>query len=280
METHISSSKIVVFDLDETLGYFMELGIFWDSLKSYQKQKKQTTHFTQNDFNEIIELYPEFIRPNIFSILKYLKRKSESGKCDGVMIYTNNNGPKEWVNHIKDFFQKKINYPLFIHVISAFKVQGKQIEMCRTSYDKTMKDFINCTKIPKNTQICYLDDVFYPNMNHDNVYYIKVKPYIHDLTFEVMIHRFLKSEIGKSMVKENEHEDFSNYMHTNLSRFDYSYVEKTKKEYDIDKIITKKTMIYLQDFFSEKYAKSNHQKIGSTLTRRHMTKKNKTLKNV
>lgn len=280
METHISSSKIVVFDLDETLGYFLELGIFWDSLKSYMKQKKHTTVLTQDEFNEVIELYPEFIRPNIFSVLKYLKRKTESGKCDGVMIYTNNNGPKEWVHYIKDFLQRKINYRLFTQVISAFKVQGKQIEMCRTSYDKTMKDFINCTKIPKNTQICYLDDVFYPNMNHDNVYYIKVKPYIHDLTFELMIHRFLKSDIGKSMVGEMDQQDFSNYMHESLSKFDYSYVEKTNKEYDIDKIVTKKTMIYLQDFFSDKYAKSNHRKIGSTLTRRHVTRKNKTLKNI
>ena len=29
--------KIVVFDLDETLGYFTELGIFWDCLKKYLK---------------------------------------------------------------------------------------------------------------------------------------------------------------------------------------------------------------------------------------------------
>ena len=27
--------KIVVFDLDETLGYFTELGIFYDCLKKY-----------------------------------------------------------------------------------------------------------------------------------------------------------------------------------------------------------------------------------------------------
>ncbi len=27
--------KIVVFDLDETLGYFVECGIFWDCLNKY-----------------------------------------------------------------------------------------------------------------------------------------------------------------------------------------------------------------------------------------------------
>ena len=30
-------SKIVVFDLDETLGYFVEFGMFWDTLKNYYK---------------------------------------------------------------------------------------------------------------------------------------------------------------------------------------------------------------------------------------------------
>ena len=29
------ASKIVVFDLDETLGYYTELGMFWDTLKEY-----------------------------------------------------------------------------------------------------------------------------------------------------------------------------------------------------------------------------------------------------
>ena len=32
-----NKQKIVVFDLDETLGYFVELGIFWDSLHNYAK---------------------------------------------------------------------------------------------------------------------------------------------------------------------------------------------------------------------------------------------------
>ena len=31
--------KIVVFDLDETLGYFTQYGIFWDSLANYLKIK-------------------------------------------------------------------------------------------------------------------------------------------------------------------------------------------------------------------------------------------------
>jgi phosphoserine phosphatase len=33
--------KIVVFDLDETLGYFTEYGIFWDSLNKFVQIKNK-----------------------------------------------------------------------------------------------------------------------------------------------------------------------------------------------------------------------------------------------
>ena len=58
--------KIVVFDLDETLGYFVEFGIFWDSLNLYLI-KNNKKGLNQNDFNNILDLYPEFIRPNIIN---------------------------------------------------------------------------------------------------------------------------------------------------------------------------------------------------------------------
>ena len=47
--------KYVVFDLDETLGYFTELGIFWDSLKSVLKK-----NLTQvKNYDGIIESFYE-----------------------------------------------------------------------------------------------------------------------------------------------------------------------------------------------------------------------------
>ena len=67
------SSKIVVFDVDETLGYFVEFGIFWSSIIAYKIHQKINYELTQDDFNKILDLYPEFIRPNIISILNYLK---------------------------------------------------------------------------------------------------------------------------------------------------------------------------------------------------------------
>ena len=72
------TSKIVVFDLDETLGYFVEFGMFWDALKNFINQQKLSETIDQNLFNKVLELYPEFLRPNIINILNYLKQKKKT----------------------------------------------------------------------------------------------------------------------------------------------------------------------------------------------------------
>ena len=61
--------KYVVFDLDETLGYFTELGIFWDSLKSVLK------NLNQNEFNKFV-IYIKNFRPGIFSIITFLLKRA------------------------------------------------------------------------------------------------------------------------------------------------------------------------------------------------------------
>ena len=105
------SSKIVVFDLDETLGYFVEFGMFWDTLKHYYKNNEDNTKivFDQALFNKLLDLYPEFSRPNILNILKYLKKQKQDQHCHKLMIYTNNQGPPEWAQQIKGYFEDKLN---------------------------------------------------------------------------------------------------------------------------------------------------------------------------
>ena len=79
--------KIVIFDLDETLGYFVKFGIFWDCLNKYFFHHKIEYSLNQSDFNEILDLYPEFLRPNIINILSYLKNKKSTKNCQKIMIY-------------------------------------------------------------------------------------------------------------------------------------------------------------------------------------------------
>jgi hypothetical protein len=245
--------KIVVFDLDETLGYFSELGMFIDCLHNNHQ-------ISQKEFNEILDLYPEFIRPNIINILNYLKKKKISNACSKIMIYTNNQGPKSWAEQIIAYFETKIHYKLFDQIVCAFKINGKQIELNRTSHDKTHSDFIRCTQIPENTQICFLDDVYHPDMANDNIYYINIKPYVHDLPIDEMISRFSNTEM-----KDKLKHDFS----------DYKYTPKEPEDLDIDVILGKSIMSHLKLFFSKNNA--NKSAKSKRFTRKKTSKTHNTI---
>ena len=260
--------KIVVFDLDETLGYFTEMGIFWDCLKKYLDSENNTLRLTQRDFNEVLDLFPEFLRPNIINILNYLKKKKESNCCHKMMIYTNNNGPREWAHYIMSYFESKIKYKLVDQLIAAFKINGKQVEICRTTYNKTHKDLIRCTKIPPNAEICFLDDTFYSEMANENIYYINIKPYYYDLPFDEMINRFKTSEYGKKIIQDPT--NFETIMNDEFLNFKYKCLDKNLKEYEIDHVLGKQIMTHLQEFFN---------KTLKNRTRRNIIRKNKTRRN-
>jgi hypothetical protein len=262
--------KIVVFDLDETLGYFTQYGIFWDSLSNYLKMKNKNT-LTQCEFDIILDLFTEFLRPNIINILDYLKNKKNSNCCHKMMIYTNNTGPREWARHIISYFEKKINFKLVDQIIAAFKINGKRVEICRTTQNKTHVDLIRCTKIPVDAEICFMDDCFYPEMTHNNIYYINIKPYYHDLTFEEMIKRFLESDIGNKMVGNNNESDFEKIMMDHINLFKYKVIVKDEKEYEVDKILGKHIISHLKVFFNRSTKNRTIKNRGE--------RKNKTTKN-
>jgi hypothetical protein len=256
--------KIVVFDLDETLGYFVEYGIFWDCLKKYLN-----TTLNQTVFEEILDVYPEFLRPNIMNILSYLKHKKTTRKCQQIMMYTNNQ--KEWASQLISYFEKKLNFKLFDQLISAFKVNGQRIEMCRTSQDKTYNDLMRCTKLPPNAEICFLDNYYFPNMVNKNIYYINLKPYIYQLNFNEMISRFVQSTPGKRIVQEPD--KFEKFMSNQYKQYDYKYTEKNSEEYEIDKIIGKQIMTHLQDFFKTSTSKSVTKRVKNNTKTKTFRKK-------
>jgi hypothetical protein len=259
--------KIVVFDLDETLGYFVEFGIFWDCLHKYliQHYDISNTEFPHNDytlelnqehFNAILNLYPEFLRPNIIPILNYLKQKKQSKCCKQMMVYTNNQGPRKWAHKLINYFESKINYKLFDQIIAAFKINGKRVEICRTSHNKSYKDLIKCTKIPLHAEICFLDDNYFSEMTNQNVYYINLKPYVHDIKFEEMVERFMNTKMYKNIVRqENDNNDkniyFQKCMMDYYEEYNFMFVEKNKKEYEIDQILGKTIMMHLHTFFNK-----------------------------
>jgi len=253
--------KIVVFDLDETLGYFTQLGILWDCLKDCASQKE--IELSQNDFNNLLDQNQEFLRPDIIKILSYLKKKKKSKTCNKIMIYTNNTGNRDWCEKIIEYFHFKLNYNLFDQIIAAFKIDGKIIELGRTTYDKTYKDLLRCTKIPNNSDICFLDDKYHPLMMNNQIYYIQLKPYYCDINWDTIINRLQYCNLPDCLSEHNMCMMVANEIKS------YRYTPKFKEIVDLemDKDISKDIYKHLVIFFNDRKTKKNKKNTNNKTSR-------------
>lgn len=273
MTSHPVKKKTIVFDMDETLGHFAELNMFWTSLKEYLYIKNLSHHIIdkrqETTFFQLLDIYPEFLRPNILSILKYLRTKQEQGDVDKVMIYTNNNGPKEWVLSIRNYFNTKLGYPIFDNVIAAFMVNGKIIEPKRTTFFKTYDDLVNCARLSRHAEVCFIDDQYHPHMINDKVYYIYTQPYVIRIDFAEMIARFLKAAI----VPIAEHSEFTDFMLYKLKNYAYS-VTKTAIT-DDDRQMSQEIIRYLQSFIRKGVPKRTLKGQVAASSNKSKTRKNR-----
>lgn len=177
-------SKVIVFDLDDTLGHFVQLSkLDWILTNARGKVVKR------NHFNEILDLFPLVFRPRVFEMMEFLKREMMRHMDIQVMIYTNNTGCKMWVHRIKSYIEKKIKYKLFNRVICGWKYDGNIIEPNRTGYDKKYSDLIKCGHLHKNDEILFLDDQYHPYMIHPKIKYLHLERYVYN--YSNMMARYL-----------------------------------------------------------------------------------------
>lgn len=230
----IMHGKYAVFDVDETLGYFSQFGAFVDALNNYYSDFSRVVF---DNFNELLDLYPEFIRPNMIEILKYVSEKRREGACKGIIIYTNNQGPRVWVANISKYFDYKVGTKVFDQIIAAFKVNGKIVQEGRTTQNKTYEDLVRVANIPKTSEICFVDDLNHPGMRHPNVLYINVKPYVETLPTSTLIKRYLDSNLGKNILPQNR-EKFSKSIKKRMGvRDDSDYESSTKSQIESNFIL-------------------------------------------
>jgi hypothetical protein len=259
-------SKVIAFDLDETLGSFIDLDILWRTLKNLEKQYDIIV-----DFNKLLDLYPEFLRYGILSILEFLYQKKKAKQCNKIYIYTNNQCSQDWSSMISDYFDYKLKTEekLFDKIIYAFKINNKHIELSRTTHNKTYNDFIRCTLLPKTTEICFLDNSEFNEMKDEHVYYIQPTSYYHDLSIDEIVSRFVKSDIGELFIKKMNPKELYEKIHTNFVGLD-SYRHMNKK---IDIQVSQKIMYHLKEFFFLTNKKLRTKKIrynlGRTTRKKH-----------
>tara|TARA_B100001769_G_scaffold108853_1_gene84642 strand:- start:1520 stop:2314 length:795 start_codon:yes stop_codon:yes gene_type:complete len=241
-------NSAIVFDLDETLGYFSQSSELWNLLKTFFNDTELNVEYLYS----IFDLFPEIFRSKIFKILKMVKKKKQLGYCDYVMIYTNNNGPDYWVNYIKDYIHKKLKYNLFDQIIRAYKIKGKHIELCRTSHEKSYSDFLSCTKLPDNTKICFIDDVKHNHMYNKNVKYIYINPYRNYISFEIFCEKFFNKNKNLFISNKKKYNDFFKFINNNISQYDNEYSISNNIEKNINLLVYKKIYENIDKFIKNK----------------------------
>jgi hypothetical protein len=179
--------KIIAFDLDETLGQFSQFGLFIDVIKHYKQRK-----ITQSHFFQLCDIYYKYFRPNIFELFEYIRTKKERhGMNIKTVLFTNNQGPKEWSQSICDYINHRLKYPLFEDVIGAYKVKNTIQEERRTSNIKLQTDLIKILECDSNTEILFFDDVYHPEMDTLFVTYYHNDPYYYQYPTNELISLYL-----------------------------------------------------------------------------------------
>ena len=86
------------------------------------------------------------------------------------------------------------------------------------------------------------------HMEHGQVYYIHVKPYVHELSVQTLMDRFLQTPALRSTTGVNPAE-LQPRVAKFMQRFSATHVPKDPMEQEIDRIISKKIMEHLNEFF-------------------------------
>lgn len=246
-------NKVVVFDLDETIGSFGELMVLWNCLELIKEKYHLSYELNQDLFNLFLDLYPECLRYGILVIFEYLLHKKKKGECSKIFVYTNNKGSPHWPNKIKEYIDYKLNVTGFIDkIIHAFKINNIIIEPMRTDVKKKYTDFIRCSILSKKTEICFIDDTYYHKMKHDKIYYIQPKGYNHKLLLSQILNRFFESEffMKKILYEKTDRENIIDFI-TSCFKEQYpnEYNNQLTIEMPIDVLISQKIMYHIKDFF-------------------------------
>jgi hypothetical protein len=251
------TSKVVIFDLDETIGCFTDLEVLWSGIKKYCLIRENGVLCDQTTFNAVLDLYPEFLRYGILNVLDYLNYKKKSGSLLSVYIYTNNQLPKKWSEMIVRYVEHKQGIVgLFERIINAFKINKQVVEINRTSHTKTHNDFIRCSLLPKTTELCFIDDSYFTKMHNNKIYYIQPRPYYHGVSTSDMIERMVQSNMFPHDIDAFLHDYF-------VKNNTLSIEKKNVQDVETDLVVSRKIMYHIQEFF--------HLTVKRTITRKKRT---------
>ena len=149
-------NKIIVFDLDQTLGFFDQIVYIINQTRMEQ-------------YAPLFELFPEIFRPQLFELLHSLALLKKNKRLKGIVLYTNNRN-EDFVQQVIQYIHKKLGCSLFDPVLTYHSVE-------RTSHEKSYQDLFSCVHDGTTHVFCFVDDKYHERMNHVDIYYIHSEAY-------------------------------------------------------------------------------------------------------
>jgi len=259
----------VVFDLDETIGHFWQLGKLWEGLRVFKDKK-----FNEKDFHKILDSFPHIFRPGIFNVFNYLKDQKRNDRGIKVIIYSNNMGTPKWANMIKKYIEKKIDYKLFDKVITAWKVNGTIYEKCRRTNEKTYSEIVRCGKLNKKTQIFFVDDAYHPRMYNKMTEYMHIKQWKFEYNIKSMVEKVLKS---CTKLTDKDKEELQQKLPQYIERQDWGNIRYSngKSPSNEEKKLGKELLVNIKTFLKEKNKNTlNNKRKNKRKNKRWTRKKN------
>jgi hypothetical protein len=183
-----TTNDIIVWDVDETLGSFATFSDIYNAIEYSSKND-----LTYDDFRDILDMFPEYIRPKLLKYFRYLNKNKNGYK---VVIYTNNMGGRQWIDYIKQYIEDKIKSKIFDDVIYAYSSDAR-----RSSDNKTYGDLHRCLDVSNLRHVYFIDDQPHIIKNDKRVKYLQIPAYvIYPAAIDVG-GRLLNSKIHKRHIK-------------------------------------------------------------------------------
>lgn len=224
------TSKVIIFDLDHTIGDFFVIGMIWNFME------KINLKLNQLDFNNVCSLFPDILRYNIVSIIKYICLRKSINNTIKIILYSNNKKGLRWMKRIVCYLQYKTNNTIFYKVIE--------------NNNKSYKDLVMKAGLPRRAKILFIDDYYHSSMESEKVIYLNIKPYNNYILNNILINEFINSKFFYNKIPCGNRykiiELFKKYVELNNKN-----IEKKQEEKKIDIIVSRSILNHIQRFLNE-----------------------------
>ncbi len=173
---------MIVFDLDQTLGFFDQMVYIINQTRA-------------EIYAPLFELFPEIFRPQLFELLHSLPLLKKNKRVNGIVLYSNNRN-EDFVKQLIQYIHSKLGCSLFEPVLTYHSPE-------RTTREKSYHDLFACIKDGNTHLFCFIDDKYHERMNHVDIYYIRSEAYQYILEEKEVNTRIQKTIPGFKSKKRN-----------------------------------------------------------------------------